>query len=206
MKNTSSLTNVIDFGAGRGHNGVTGGKPQKGKNCYSCGARGDGTGNGMAPLLTTQDACAYLQCTPRFLQKMVRSGRLRALKPSGKFVRFRKADLDSFMDCGATMWGLTPLRSRMWRLTRWRSRPPQNANARRQPGERLTLLTDFASSLATPAPPVNLIWFSSHPTNARKLSAPQSPRLSAGDQFSPGFRPQSASKVAGSVITAGDQR
>jgi len=34
---------------------------------------------------------------------MVRSGRLRALKPTPKFLRFRKADLDAFLESGATI-------------------------------------------------------------------------------------------------------
>jgi excisionase family DNA binding protein len=50
-----------------------------------------------------QDACAYLQCTRRFLERMVRSGRLRALKPSRKLLRFRQTDLDAFLESGATM-------------------------------------------------------------------------------------------------------
>jgi excisionase family DNA binding protein len=36
---------------------------------------------------------------------MVRSGRLRALKPSGKLVRFRQADLEAFLETGATIGG-----------------------------------------------------------------------------------------------------
>jgi hypothetical protein len=34
---------------------------------------------------------------------MVRSGRLRALKPSPKLLRFRQADLDAFLETGATI-------------------------------------------------------------------------------------------------------
>jgi excisionase family DNA binding protein len=55
------------------------------------------------PLLTAQDACEYLQCTRRFLERMVRNGRLRALKPTRKFLRFRQTDVDAFLDRGATM-------------------------------------------------------------------------------------------------------
>jgi excisionase family DNA binding protein len=57
----------------------------------------------ISPLLTVKDACAYLQCTAKYLERAVRAGRLRALKPSGKFLRFRQADLDAFMDNGATI-------------------------------------------------------------------------------------------------------
>jgi excisionase family DNA binding protein len=59
--------------------------------------------NELIPLLTVKDAIAYLQCTRRFLERMVRSGRLRALKPTPKFLRFRKADLDAFMEAGETI-------------------------------------------------------------------------------------------------------
>lgn len=64
-----------------------------------------GSGKQLAPLATTQDACAYLQCTRRYLERMVRSGRLRALKPSRKFLRFRQADLEAFLETGATIGG-----------------------------------------------------------------------------------------------------
>jgi excisionase family DNA binding protein len=64
-----------------------------------------GSGKDFVPLRTTQDACKYLQCTARYLQRMVRSGRLRALKPTGKFLRFRQTDLDAFLETGATIGG-----------------------------------------------------------------------------------------------------
>jgi excisionase family DNA binding protein len=35
---------------------------------------------------------------------MVRTGRLRALKPTGKLVRYRQTDLDAFLESGATMY------------------------------------------------------------------------------------------------------
>jgi excisionase family DNA binding protein len=50
-----------------------------------------------------EDACAYLQCTRRYLERAVRSGLLRALKPTPRFVRFRQADLDAFLEIGATI-------------------------------------------------------------------------------------------------------
>jgi excisionase family DNA binding protein len=34
---------------------------------------------------------------------MVRSGRLRALKPTRKLVRFRQTDIDAFLESGATI-------------------------------------------------------------------------------------------------------
>jgi excisionase family DNA binding protein len=49
-----------------------------------------------------KDACAYLQCTPKYLERQVRAGKLRALKPSYKLLRFRQEDIDAFMDSGAT--------------------------------------------------------------------------------------------------------
>ena len=57
----------------------------------------------LPPLLTMKDACAYLQCTSKYLERAVRTGRLRGLKPTGKFLRFRQADLDKFLESGATI-------------------------------------------------------------------------------------------------------
>ena len=68
-------------------------------------SRNNGSGSKRLPLLTMKDACAYLQCTPRYLERMVRAGRLRALKPTGKLLRFRQADIDAFLDSGATIGG-----------------------------------------------------------------------------------------------------
>jgi excisionase family DNA binding protein len=53
-------------------------------------------------LLTKQQAAMYLQTTPRYLERAVASGRLRALKPSGKLWRVRRSDLDKFLESGAT--------------------------------------------------------------------------------------------------------
>jgi excisionase family DNA binding protein len=53
--------------------------------------------------MTVKDACAYLQCTAKYLERAVRAGRLKALKPTGKFLRFRQADLDEFLESGATI-------------------------------------------------------------------------------------------------------
>jgi DNA binding domain, excisionase family len=53
------------------------------------------------PLITVPGACAYIKCTRRYLARMVASGRLHALKPSGKLIRFREADLDAFLESGA---------------------------------------------------------------------------------------------------------
>ena len=56
-------------------------------------------------ILTKQQAAAYVQSTPRYLEQMVRSGRLRAYKPTGRFWRVRRTELDRFLEAGATMGG-----------------------------------------------------------------------------------------------------
>jgi excisionase family DNA binding protein len=45
-------------------------------------------------ILTKQQAAEYLQVT-RYIERIVRLGRLRALKPSGKLWRVRRNDLDA---------------------------------------------------------------------------------------------------------------
>ena len=54
-------------------------------------------------ILTKQQAALYVQATPRYLERQVKAGRLRCLKPSGKFVRFRRSDLEKFLESGASM-------------------------------------------------------------------------------------------------------
>lgn len=49
-------------------------------------------------LFTLGQAAQYAICTPRFLQKQIQLGRLRALKPSRKLVRIRLADLERFLE------------------------------------------------------------------------------------------------------------
>jgi excisionase family DNA binding protein len=56
-------------------------------------------------LLTLSQAAQYVICTPRYLQKQIRAGRLRALKPTGKLVRIRRSDLEKFLESGATIGG-----------------------------------------------------------------------------------------------------
>ena len=58
--------------------------------------------NGAA-ILTKQQAAEYLQTTPRYLERMVASGRLRALKPTGKLWRVRLSDLTAFLESGASI-------------------------------------------------------------------------------------------------------
>jgi excisionase family DNA binding protein len=56
-------------------------------------------------LFTLKQAAQYVICTPRYLQKQIRAGRLRALKPTGKLLRIRRSDLDTFLESGATIGG-----------------------------------------------------------------------------------------------------
>jgi excisionase family DNA binding protein len=56
-------------------------------------------------LLTKKQAAEYLQVTPRYIERAVRSGLLRALKPTSKLVRIRRSDLDAFLEAGATIKG-----------------------------------------------------------------------------------------------------
>ena len=53
-------------------------------------------------ILTKAQAAAYVQATPRFLERAIKSGRLRALRPTGKLVRIRLKDLEAFLESGAT--------------------------------------------------------------------------------------------------------
>jgi excisionase family DNA binding protein len=56
-------------------------------------------------ILTKREAANYVRCTPRYLERQIRAGRLKALKPTGKLVRIRRADLDAFLESGATIGG-----------------------------------------------------------------------------------------------------
>ena len=55
--------------------------------------------------LTKRQAADYVCCTPRYLETQIRLGRLKALKPTGKLVRIRRADLEKFLESGATIGG-----------------------------------------------------------------------------------------------------
>ena len=54
-------------------------------------------------ILTKPEAAEYIRCTARYLERQVRAGRLRALKPTGKLVRFFRRDLDAFLESGASI-------------------------------------------------------------------------------------------------------
>jgi excisionase family DNA binding protein len=56
-------------------------------------------------LLTLNQAASYIQASRRYLERQIRFGRLRALKPSGKLVRIRRADLEKFLESGMSIGG-----------------------------------------------------------------------------------------------------
>jgi DNA binding domain, excisionase family len=56
-------------------------------------------------ILTKRQAADYIHCTPRYLENQIRLGRLKALRPTGKLVRIRGADLEKFLESGATIGG-----------------------------------------------------------------------------------------------------
>lgn len=58
--------------------------------------------NAVAVLTKTQ-AAEYLQTTTRYIERMVSSGRLRCLKPTGKLWRVRLSDLNAFLDSGSSI-------------------------------------------------------------------------------------------------------
>jgi excisionase family DNA binding protein len=59
-----------------------------------------------AVILTKREAADYVRCTPRYLERQIRAGRLKALKPTGRLVRIRRANLDAFLESGATIGGV----------------------------------------------------------------------------------------------------
>jgi excisionase family DNA binding protein len=59
----------------------------------------------ISAILTKRQAADYVCCTPRYLETQIRLGRLKALKPTGKLVRIRRADLEKFLESGATIGG-----------------------------------------------------------------------------------------------------
>ncbi len=60
---------------------------------------------GKSTILTKQEAASLIRCTPRYLERQIRAGRLRALKPTGKLVRILRSDLDAFLESGASIGG-----------------------------------------------------------------------------------------------------
>ena len=61
---------------------------------------------GNYSLLTKQQAASYVGCSCRYLERAIVTGRLRALKPTGKLLRIRLKDLEAFLESGATIGGV----------------------------------------------------------------------------------------------------
>ena len=60
---------------------------------------------GNSTILTKQEAADFLRCTPRYIERQVRLGRIKACKPTGKLWRVRRAELEAFLESGATVGG-----------------------------------------------------------------------------------------------------
>ena len=58
------------------------------------------------PVLTKQQAAEHLQVSPRYIERMVRAGRLRAYKPTGGLFRIRLSDLTAFLESGSSIAGI----------------------------------------------------------------------------------------------------
>ena len=54
-------------------------------------------------ILTKQEAAELLGCTTRYIERQIRAGRLRACKPSGKFVRIFRKDINAFLESCASI-------------------------------------------------------------------------------------------------------
>jgi excisionase family DNA binding protein len=54
-------------------------------------------------ILTKKEAAAFLRCTTRYIERVVRQGRLKAYRPTLKLVRFKQADLLRFLESGASI-------------------------------------------------------------------------------------------------------
>jgi excisionase family DNA binding protein len=54
-------------------------------------------------ILTKAAAAEYIGCSSRYLERQIRAGRLKALKPTGKLVRIRLSDLTAFLESGSTI-------------------------------------------------------------------------------------------------------
>jgi excisionase family DNA binding protein len=58
-----------------------------------------------AAILTKQQSAEFLGCTVRYVERQIRCGRLRACKPTGKFVRIFRKDIIAFLESGASIGG-----------------------------------------------------------------------------------------------------
>lgn len=54
-------------------------------------------------ILSKKQAAELLGCTTRYIETQVNAGRLRACKPTGKFLRIFRRDIDSFLESGASI-------------------------------------------------------------------------------------------------------
>jgi len=54
-------------------------------------------------ILTKQQAAELLGCTVRYIERQICAGRLRACKPTGKFVRIFRRDIDAFLESCASI-------------------------------------------------------------------------------------------------------
>lgn len=78
----------------------TGKKPSAEAANHSASSHAAGLHN--AAILTKEEAAELLRCTPRYIERQIKAGRLRARKPSGKFVRIFRKDIDAFLnDCAS---------------------------------------------------------------------------------------------------------
>ena len=55
-------------------------------------------------ILTKLEAADYLKVSPRFIERAVRSGRLRAYKLGTKTIRFRLSDLAAFLAASSSLF------------------------------------------------------------------------------------------------------
>jgi len=54
-------------------------------------------------ILTKHQVAQLLGVTPRYIERQVTAGRLKACKPTKKVVRFYRRDIDSFLGSGASL-------------------------------------------------------------------------------------------------------
>jgi len=58
----------------------------------------------VTPFLTTEEVLDYLRVTPRTIYRLIRSGELPAIR-IGRQWRFRRTDLDDWLDRQKAVWG-----------------------------------------------------------------------------------------------------
>jgi excisionase family DNA binding protein len=57
-----------------------------------------------ATLLTKQELSQLFKVSTRHIERLVSTGRLPALKLSSKIIRFKRADVESFMDSAGSLF------------------------------------------------------------------------------------------------------